>query len=237
LFKGKIIKYNKNTIIILILLGNISIFSYFLYNKNVKNKKTTKNVLLNYEYVPLTENTTFLDKSFDNNNSNNVINKNIIELKQMLLKSKKMMEEYNLGQNEIIISNDKLDKLISLNLIQNDKESEILNNDEVLAPLSKKIKKEKIKEDSKNINEEEVQKEIKIVNIDEEKLINTFSLHTQAKIASSLPSVEEINTNIISSDENSNQLPTNSVNKEVEDEKKLLQNQISEIEKIINSIN
>jgi len=112
-----------------------------------------------------------------------------------------------------------------------------LNNDEVLAPLSKKIKKEKIKEDSKNINEEEVQKEIKIVNIDEEKLINTFSLHTQAKIASSLPSVEEINTNIISSDENSNQLPTNSVNKEVEDEKKLLQNQISEIEKIINSIN
>ena len=158
----------------------------------------------------------------------------------MLLKSKKMIEEYNLSQNEMIISNNNLDKLISLDLIQNDKESKILDNEALDLSLSSSIENEEINEAINRKEQEKVQQEIKITNVnpdDEEKIVNTFTLSTKSKIVSPLPSGENINTNTISSDKNSNQLPTNVINKEVEDEKELFQNQITEIEKIINSIN
>lgn len=236
----KNIKYNANTLIIVILLSLLSIPSYFLYNKNVKEEKERKKVLLNYDNFLLKENSTSFTGSFDKNNSNIVINKNIIELKQMLLKSKKMIEEYNLSQNEMIISNNNLDKLISLDLIQNDKESKILDNEALDLSLSSSIENEEINEAINRKEQEKVQQEIKITNVnpdDEEKIVNTFTLSTKSKIVSPLPSGENINTNTISSDKNSNQLPTNVINKEVEDEKELFQNQITEIEKIINSIN
>ena len=158
----------------------------------------------------------------------------------MVEESKKMIEEYNLSQNEMIISNNNLDKLISLDLIQNDKESKILDNEALDLSLSSSIENEEINEAINRKEQEKVQQEIKITNVnpdDEEKIVNTFTLSTKSKIVSPLPSGENINTNTISSDKNSNQLPTNVINKEVEDEKELFQNQITEIEKIINSIN
>lgn len=146
----------------------------------------------------------------------------------MLLKSKNMIRDYNSVHEKSIITNNELNKLISLNLDQKNDSFKKINSDEIVLEVDTNLKiKDKV------LLTKEVTTEQEIQNTSED----SSSFSTQ-KSSTAIAKKQTVATNI------SNNLNVsypsaaeNTANQEVAEEKKLLENQIGEIENIIQSLN
>lgn len=139
-----------------------------------------------------------------------------------------MIRDYNSVHEKSIITNNELNKLISLNLDQKNDSFKKINSDEIVLEVDTNLKiKDKV------LLTKEVTTEQEIQNTSED----SSSFSTQ-KSSTAIAKKQTVATNI------SNNLNVsypsaaeNTANQEVAEEKKLLENQIGEIENIIQSLN
>ena len=128
----------KNTLTIGILLLVVGLLSYFLYQDNdiSKNTKNTKKQTKQTNIVMLDSPNKSLNTA--------ILNQNIENLKKMLSNTRSMLKTYNINNPNNIISNNEIDKLVSLDLERINKETNIINND----LIENNYKKEKTIEDN-----------------------------------------------------------------------------------------
>jgi len=200
---------------------------YFLYIKNESQNKSLISLKNNHQE----KSDKFSFSSAKNYNAKQEkvnLNKNIRELKQMLLKSKNMISEYNTDHETSIISNNDLNKLISLDLEQKNNYSKEKTSDEIV--LEEDINSEAKEEVKLN---EEVSNEQKT-----QKVSKASSNFSTLKTSTPIEKKQVIESKVLNEiNENNSSAADSTVQKDVVEEKKLLKNQISEIENIIQSLN
>ncbi|WP_072679684.1 hypothetical protein [Arcobacter sp. LA11] len=211
-------KYMYESVISFLVIG-IVISIYILYNKNqINNIEEQKSTVSDISSIKIIKeiNMNSREKEKINKLKSKIVDQKINDLESTLSKTEQMLKKYNKNNQNIIIKNNDIEKLVSLDLIQSEK---ILKKEELIQNKN---------EDTKNIEKIESP----ILNEESNKASNVIVQKPLSSISLSNSSIDKKNIDV----NNLEQTDNKSRNIGIEQEIEKFKIEINAVKKVIDSV-